>query len=83
MLFAVALLGFWKENRDLAERNRDLAARLATSQKALKHANDLANALTAADALRVTLVMGGTKPSPRPKRSIHRAVEAWSFLRII
>jgi len=66
VLFSVALLALWKQNRDLTERNRDLAVKLGASQKTLERANNLVNALTAADAQRVTLTAGG-KVRPEAK----------------
>jgi anti-sigma-K factor RskA len=67
VLFSVVLLALWKQNRDLTERNRDLAVKLGASQKTLERANELVNALTAADAQRVTLVTTGGKVQPEAK----------------
>jgi len=67
VLFSVALLALWKQNRDLTERNRDLVVKLGASQKTLERTNELVNALTAADAQRVTLVTTGGKVQPEAK----------------
>lgn len=67
VLFSVALLALWKQNRHLTEQNRDLTVKLGASQKTLQRANDLVNALTAADAVRVTLVTSGAKVQPEAK----------------
>ena len=66
-LLAVATFALWKQNRDLTEQNRDLYAKLGVSRMRVERTNELLNALTAADAQRVTLVGTGAKVLPEAK----------------
>lgn len=67
LVFALAFVTVWTQNRRLAEETRDLAARLATSQETLDRAGELIHALTAPDAQHVSLVAAGAKVQPEAK----------------
>jgi anti-sigma-K factor RskA len=64
LLFALAFVAVWRENRRLDEETRDLSARLATSRETLERAGELIHALTAPDAQHVSLVAAGAKVQP-------------------
>jgi len=61
LVFALAFVAVWRQNRRLDEETRDLSARLATSREALDRASELIHALTAPDAQHVSLVAAGAK----------------------
>jgi len=67
VVFALALVAVWRQNRRLTEENRNLAARLAVSHQTLDRAGELIRALTAPDAQHVSLVAAGAKVQPEAK----------------
>jgi anti-sigma-K factor RskA len=67
LLFALAFVAVWRQNRRLDEETRDLSARLATSREALDRAGELIHALTAPDAQHVSLVAAGAKVQQEAK----------------
>ena len=67
LVFALAFVTVWTQNRRLAEETRDLATKLATSRETLERAGELIHALTAPDAQHVSLVAAGAKVQPEAK----------------
>jgi anti-sigma-K factor RskA len=67
LVFALAFVAVWKQNRRLDDETRDLSARLASSREALERAGEFIHALTAPDAQHVSLVAAGAKVQPEAK----------------
>ncbi len=67
LVFALAFVAVWRQNRRLARETQDLAAKLATSRETLQRAGELITALTAPDAQHVSLVAAGAKVQPEAK----------------
>jgi anti-sigma-K factor RskA len=77
---AVGLVAVWMQNRDLERRVAGFENQSAQQQEELQRAREVVSTLTAADAMRVTLVAAKTPPQPQGKAIYVRDRSSLIFL---
>ena len=77
---AVGLVVLWLQNSDLQQRIAGLQTESAQQQADLQRAREVVSTLTAADAMRVTLVAAKTPPQPQGKAIYVRDRSSLIFL---
>src|SRR5207253_10887200 len=68
VLALVVVVGLlWHDNVDLRRETRDLASRFAETELDAQNTKELLTALTAPDAMHITLIEAGSRPQPHGK----------------